>query len=115
MKRLSFFVMFIALAMTMAIGTTSCEQSEGEKFGTLQKVSHKTPWTCSDWYECQVAYEGGVATEKGGFSNVQDFEITKVQYDSMKARVGDKIVFEYHDVGYVMCGNRYRINSFRFK
>lgn len=115
MKKLSFLVIFAALALTMALGISSCEQSEGEKFGTLQKVSHKTPWTCSDWYECQIAYEGGVANEKGGFSNTQEFEITKAQYDSMKVHVGDKIVFEYHDVGYVMCGNKLRIRSFRFK
>jgi len=96
----------------------SCEQSDGTKFGLLQKVSHKT-FPC-DYYEIQIAFEGGVVQtnskgENSGYSNVQDFKISKEMADTLSSHIGDKVVVKYKDGGYAVCGESKEITSIRLK
>ena len=98
------------------IAIVSCENSEGVKFGLLQKVSHKT-FPC-DYYEIQVAFEGGkmVGTDKNSsFENTQDIKIDKPAFDSLQKYVGDKIIFDYKDDGVAMCGSSKYLTSLKVK
>jgi len=110
MKKLSLVL------ITAAIFIASCESSEGLKFGLLQKVSHKT-FPC-DYYEIQVAYEGGKmvgAGEKASYENSQDIKVDKVAFDSLQKYVGEKVVFDYKDDGIEMCGSSKSLKSIKIK
>lgn len=94
----------------------SCEQSEGAKFGLLQKVSHKT-FPC-DYYEIQVAYEGGKmvgAADKASYENSQDIKIDEAAFDSLQQYIGDHVVFDYNDNGMAICGSSKNLTSIKVK
>lgn len=105
------------LAVVCVIAFSSCETSEGLKSATLQKVSHKT-FPCN-YYVAEFAFEGGRTKSDGkssAYENVQEVQIDKTAYDSLQTYVGDKVVFDYEDVGLVvMCGNSKKLTSLRIK
>lgn len=106
----------VSLVILSVVILASCEQSEGAKFGLLQKVSHKS-FPC-DYYEIQVAYEGGKmvgAADKASYENSQDIKIDKAAFDSLQKYIGDKVVFEYDDQGAALCGSSKVLTSIRIK
>lgn len=106
----------VSLLVISAIIFCSCEQSEGAKFGLLQKVSHKT-FPC-DYYEIQVAYEGGKmvgAADKASYENSQDIKIDKSAFDTLQQYIGDHVVFDYNDNGMAMCGSSKNLTSIKVK
>lgn len=110
MKKLSIFLFAVALF--------SCEQSEGLKFGLLQKVSHKT-FPC-DYYEIQVAFEGGkmkssMDGKSSSYENSQDIKITKAAFDTLQQYMGEHVVFDYDDDGFAMCGSSKVLKSIKVK
>jgi hypothetical protein len=99
-----------------AIGLFSCEHSEGLKFGLLQKVSHKT-FPC-DYYEISVAYEGGKVVhsgDKASYENSQDIKIDQAAFDSLQRYVGERVVLDYVDNGFAMCGSSKKLTSIKIK
>ena len=105
-KRLILGLMFLGIFIS-AINFTGCNTSEGAKFGTLQKISHKT-FPC-EYYVAEFSFEGGVAVQnsdgKGStYSNTQSVEITAGAVDSLQHYLGDKVIFDYKDRGAVLCG-----------
>lgn len=106
-------IVFILLAM---LAFASCETSDGVKYGTLQKISHKN-FPCT-YYEAEIAFEGGrsVASDKStAFENTQRFEISQAAYDTLQSHVGDKVVFSYKDVGFVACGESKQLVTIQVK
>lgn len=106
----------IVLSLSVLILLTSCEQSEGLKFGTVQKVSHKT-FPCN-YYEIQVSYEGGKAVSSGessSFENTQDIQIDAAAYDTLQNYVGERVVFDYTDNGIQFCAPSKILTSIRIK
>jgi hypothetical protein len=106
----------LILLFAAAFVLVSCETSEGLKFGTLQKVSHKT-FPC-DYYEIQVAFEGGKVVSNdnsSSFENTQDIKIDKAAYDTLSSYVGEKVVFDYNDGGVALCGSSKKLTSIRIK
>lgn len=109
MKKLSIIILSVFIF-------ASCETSEGAKFGLLQKVSHKT-FPC-DYYEIQVAYEGGKmvgAADKASYENSQDIKVDKAAFDTLQKYIGDHVVFDYSDGGVAMCGSSKSLSSIRIK
>lgn len=94
----------------------SCETSEGLKYGTLQKVSHKK-FPC-DYYAAEFAFDGGRQVSNGkssSYENVQSVEIDKKAFDTLQTYVGDKVVFDYKDRGIVICGESKQLTTLRIK
>lgn len=116
-------IMAISFAIFLAISLlSSCkmEVSEGMKYGTLQKVSHKQ--IPCEYFVAEFAYEGGVmetsGTGKDATSthvNTQEVEITKTAYDSLQLYLGDKVIFEYEDGGISACGRGKKLKSIKRK
>lgn len=110
MKRLIFALFTIGLLLT------SCETSEGLKYGTLQKVSHKK-FPC-DYYVAEFAYDGGrvETSDKGSsHSNTQEVGITKEAYDTLQQYIGDKVIFDYTSNGIVVCGAEKQLTTLKRK
>ena len=101
-------VIVIIAAFPIIFLNGGCEQSEGRKYGVLQKVSHQK-FPCS-YYKIEVAFEGGrVETTDGehsssAYSNTQEIQVNKEAYDSLQRLLGEKIIFEYNDKGFTLCG-----------
>lgn len=107
MKKIFLFAMF-------SIGLFSCQTSEGLKYGVLQKVSHKT-FPCS-YYAAEFAFEGGRMVSDGkssSYQNTQEVKITNSQYDSLQQFVGQKMVFDYKDDGFAVCGSSKILTLYR--
>lgn len=108
------FAIFLAISM---YSSCQIEVSEGIKFGTLQKVSHKQ--IPCPYYIAEFAYEGGVSqTDANGGTthvNTQEVEITKTAYDSLQMYLGDKVIFEYEDGGISACGRGKKLKSIKRK
>ena len=106
----------IALVALAGMAMASCEQSEGSKYGLLQKVSHKT--SPCDYYELEVAYAGGVNTgtsEDPAFANTQKFQIDKAAYDTLIEYQGEQVIVSYIDNGFQACGSSKWVSSVRIK
>jgi hypothetical protein len=106
----------LIVLLIISVSILSCETSEGLKFGTLQKVSHKT-FPC-DYYEISVAFEGGKVVSNGdhsSFENTQDIKIDQAAYDTLSQYVGEKVVFDYTDGGFAVCGSSKQLTSIRIK
>lgn len=104
------------IIMAIAIFLYGCEQSEGLKYGILQKVSHKT-FPCN-YYVAEFAYEGGRAVSKGDDAaqqNTQSVEITKEAYDTLQSYMGDKVIFDYKDIGVHFCGEGKKLTMIKRK
>lgn len=102
--------------LVLGFGLVSCETSEGIKYGTLQKVSHKK-FPCS-YYVAEFAYEGGRVESSGessSHSNTQEVEITKEAYDTLQLYLGDKVIFDYEDKGMVVCGEGKKLTMIKRK
>jgi hypothetical protein len=100
MKKIKYLSMLLLVAAVISVAT-SCEQSEGLKYGTLQKVSHKK--FPIEYYAAEFAYDGGrtVSTDKSSsYQNTQEIAIDAAAYDTLQQYVGDKVVFDYKDLGY---------------
>ncbi len=103
MKNIIIYILIFLWLLT-AVFLFSCNTSEGLKYGTLQKVSHKT-FPC-DYYVAEFAYEGGRV--KGddiskAYSNTQEVAISKSAYDTLQSYMGDKVIFDYKDEGLSVC------------
>lgn len=95
----------ILLIFIGSVVLTSCERSEGAKFGLLQKVSHKTG--LCNYYVAEFAYLGGrVETndKSSSYSNTQEIKITKECADTLILHIGDNVVFDYDDTNFSTCG-----------
>lgn len=95
---------FMALLSITAITLQSCEKSEGRKYGTLQKLSHKT-FGCS-YYAAEFAFEGGRMKSDGkssSYENTQEVTLDKAAFDSLQNYLGEKVVFDYKDRGFQFC------------
>lgn len=111
------FAIFLAISM---YSSCQIEVSEGLKFGTLQKVSHKQ--IPCEYFVAEFAYEGGVMETSGTGKNetsthvnTQEVEITKTAYDSLQMYLGDKVIFEYEDGGISACGRGKKLKSIKRK
>jgi hypothetical protein len=94
---------FLLLAASV-LAFVSCETSEGLKYGTLQKISHKT-FPC-DYYVAEFAYDGGRQVahgESSSYQNSQEVGISAEAYDSLQKYVGKRVVFDYSDGGVGLC------------
>ena len=81
----------------------SCN-SDGSKWGTLQKLSHKP---ITGIYVAELAYQGGKAVTSGKnstYENTQEFEITKEQFEEMGKLLGKQVTITYRDRGVVLVG-----------
>jgi hypothetical protein len=97
-------------------GISGMNTSEGVKYGTVQKVSHKS-FPCS-YYIIEIAYEGGrvQASDKSvSFANTQVIGIDKTAYDTLQNYLGDKVIFDYKDKGFVVCGESKKLTMIRRK
>lgn len=106
----------IIFLLAIAISISSYETSEGLKYGTLQKVSHKI-FPCS-YYVAEFGYEGGRAVSKGDDAvqqNTQSVEITKEAYDTLQSYLGDKVIFDYNEVGVHFCGEGKKLTLIKRK
>lgn len=109
-------VTILLLLIAIPVIFTQCETSEGLKFGTLQKVSHKK-FPC-DYYVAEFAFEGGRvegSDDSKSHSNTQSIEVTKEAYDTLQLYLGDKVIFDYKDVGVVACGISKKLTSLKRK
>lgn len=116
MKKLIIALLIIIGVSLLTAVLPSCETSEGLKYGTLQKVSHKT-FPC-EYYVAEFAYEGGrISGDEGSksHSNTQQVEITKAAYDSLQNYIGDKVIFDYKDKGTAFCGESKKLTSIKRK
>jgi len=98
-------LIILMIAAIVIASQSGCQTSEGIKYGTLQKVSHKT-FPCS-YYVAEFAFEGGRVESSGessSHSNTQTVEIDKAAYDTLQSYLGDKVLFDYKDRGISMCG-----------
>lgn len=111
------FALFIVIITVFVIGAINgCSKSEGLKYGTLQKVSHKK-FPCS-YYVAEFAFEGGrvESTENSSsHSNSQEVGITKEAYDTLQNYLGDKVIFDYEDKGFVVCGESKQLTLIKRK
>jgi hypothetical protein len=113
MKFLTLLLIITTIVVATIIG---CETSEGVKYGTVQKVSHKK-FPCS-YYVIEIAYEGGrvETSDKGSsHSNTQEIAIEQGAYDSLQNYLGDKVIFDYSDKGFVMCGESKKLTMIKRK
>lgn len=103
------------LAIILILFLSGCETSEGTKYGTLQKLSHKT-FPCG-YYIAEFAFEGGKVegTDSKAYSNTQLVEVDKIAYDSLQAYIGDKVLFDYKDVGFAACGESKKLTFIKRK
>lgn len=104
-KKLLLGLGFLIL-LILAFNFSSCEQSEGVKYGTLQKISHKK-YPC-EYYVAEFSFEGGKAVanadgKSSTFSNTQVVSITKECADTLEQYIGDKVLFDYKDRGGIRC------------
>lgn len=113
MIRLLVVIILIIIICKMC---SSCNTSEGLKYGTLQKVSHKT-FPC-DYYVAEFSFEGGRVTgsdDSRAYSNTQEIAINKLAFDSLQTHLGDKVVFDYKDEGLSVCEPSKKLTSIKWK
>lgn len=101
-------------AIIICVIALSCNQSEGVKLGTLQKVSHKS-FPCN-FYVAEFAFEGGRAVsssngKSSSYQNTQEVKIDKAAFDSLGNYVGFPFRFEYKDDGFEICGTSKELTS----
>lgn len=114
--KLRLLITIATIPIAIACLCSGCETSEGLKYGTLQKVSHKT-FPCN-YYVAEFAFEGGKSTgssDSKAFENTQLVEIDKACYDTLQSHLGDKCVFDYKDKGFAACGESKKLTSFTIK
>lgn len=110
------FYLFLLVVGIASIVLQGCETSEGLKYGTLQKVSHKK-FPC-DYYVAEFSFEGGKVTGNGksrAYSNTQEVGISKAAYDTLQFYLGEKVIFDYKDKGFVVCGESKELTLLRRK
>lgn len=118
MKRQSFFFVFFSFLaiIILMVSLSSCDKSEGLKYGILQKVSHKQ-FPCS-YYVAEFAFEGGRVVSddnSSSHSNSQEISITKEAYDTLQNYLGDRVIFDYRDRGFVVCGESKQLTFIKRK
>src|SRR5688572_8492168 len=111
------YMLFILIALSIAgAAIHGCERSEGLKYGTLQKISHKT--SPCDYYVAEFSYEGGRVEgddKAKAYSNTQEVEIDKIAFDSLQSYLGEKVIFDYEDKGLTFCGEGKKLTMIRRK
>lgn len=103
-------LMLVGLVFMAVAGT-----SEGRKYGTLQKASHKT---FCDVYVIEVAYEGGRVTgsdNSRAYENTQEITVSKEAYDTLQNHLGEKVIFDYKDRAINLCGPSKILTYLTFK
>jgi len=116
MRKINFAIFLIIITIIVFAVMNGYNKSEGLKYGTLQKVSHKS-FPCS-YYVAEFAFEGGKVEStqnSSSHTNSQEIGITKEAYDSLQNYLGDKVIFDYKDQGFKMCGESKQLTFIKRK